>query len=197
MGRDGPLAAPRPAPYPRLQAPGSRGRRPQAPSQGQLQTASRVPRRRGPAPPLPPLPQPRAFVSHALTRIRPPARTRLPAHTRKGRAHPPLARRGERAAEEGRNCPAAARHTALAGGRGRGREAREPEAGAGGARRGLSESRTTDGPSRAGEDARATPGMGTPPSPGPVGRRECRGRSPGWARDSPGILAPLRPGRRP
>lgn len=87
-------------------------------------------------PPRPSLrsPQPRAFVSHALTHTAaPPARTHTGsplAHTRKGRAHSSHARRGVEATEEGKNRLATDRQTAWAGGRGG--EAREPEAGAGG-----------------------------------------------------------------
>lgn len=84
-------------------------------------------------PPRPSLcsPQPRAFVSHALTRShthpRSHARTHTVslAHTRKGRAHSPHARTGVEAAEEGTDGPWTDRLPELGK---RGGEAQEPAA---------------------------------------------------------------------
>lgn len=78
----------------RPQAPWSRRRRLQAASQSQLQTASWVPRRHGPAPPLPRLPagpslcQPRAYkLTHTYLRRHARTHSDCLAHTRKGRTH--------------------------------------------------------------------------------------------------------------
>lgn len=156
-----PAPAPRPMPCSRLQAPWSRRRRLQASSQGQLQTASWVPRRHGPAPPLPRLPagpslcQPRAYkLTHTYPRCHARAHSGCLAHTRKRRTHWPHACRGVAETEERRNRRAV--HAQTAWTKGKGGEAGEPAAvKEGGAqairqerRRGDS-GRTTDEPSRA------------------------------------------------
>lgn len=133
---------PPPSLCPRPQAPWSRRRRLQASSQGQLQTASWVPRRRGPAPPLPPLPaglslcQPRSYKL-SLTHIPAPPRALtlglLDAHPQGAHTRAACMQGGGGGREEGRNRRATHAQTAWA--RGRGGEAREPAAAEGGGAR--------------------------------------------------------------
>ena len=173
--RQPPLQPRWPALYPRPPAPQSWGRRLQASSQGQLQTASRVPRRRGPAPPLPPLPaapslcQPRAHTRIRAARAHTPG---LPWRTpaRGARARRPHAGEWRRRRKEGTDPLRPDRRPGLGEG--------EAGAGAGGGaeartRRDAEETLGEEDNGwdvRAGEDARAAPRLGTPPTPGPAGR---------------------------
>lgn len=182
-----------PALYPRPPAPQSWGRRLQASSQGQLQTASRSPGAADPPRPSLRSPQPRAFVSHALTHgSAPPART----HPGSPGAHPQGARalaartQGSGGAGGRKELTRYGPTDGLGWGKGKlgpGREGARRR-GRGETRRRLSEKRTTDGTSGLARTRGLLRGWGPLQ---PLARRGGGGgQVPAWTRDSRAVTCP-------